>query len=117
LLVVYADRRQLPFLEFHRLNQRAIFRRGGNYAAHLGQTLAATWFIESVAQSLCDSSQELPRRFKTEASKMDPPPNDGICAIFVHAGAGFHNFENEHKHLGACDSYVFLVHFHLVAKI
>lgn len=47
---------------------------------------------------------------------MDQPPDDGICAIFVHAGAGFHNFENEHKHLGACDSYVFLVHSHLVAK-
>ncbi|KAJ5312425.1 hypothetical protein N7508_003255 [Penicillium antarcticum] len=30
--------------------------------------------------------------------------DDGICAIFVHAGAGFHSFENEHKHLKACDA-------------
>ncbi|KAJ5747387.1 uncharacterized protein N7511_009083 [Penicillium nucicola] len=31
------------------------------------------------------------------------PTEDGTCAIFVHAGAGFHSFENEHKHLKACE--------------
>jgi taspase (threonine aspartase 1) len=36
------------------------------------------------------------------------PTDDGICAIFVHAGAGFHSFENEKKHLKACDAYVTL---------
>ncbi|KAK4870504.1 hypothetical protein LT330_004852 [Penicillium expansum] len=31
------------------------------------------------------------------------PGNEGICAIFIHAGAGFHSHENEHKHLKACE--------------
>ena len=26
-----------------------------------------------------------------------------ICAIFVHAGAGFHSVQNERIHLGACE--------------
>ena len=26
-----------------------------------------------------------------------------ICAIFVHAGAGFHSFSNERYHLAACN--------------
>ena len=25
-----------------------------------------------------------------------------ICAIFVHAGAGYHSLQNEEVHLGAC---------------
>ncbi|OQD63993.1 hypothetical protein PENPOL_c008G07382 [Penicillium polonicum] len=29
--------------------------------------------------------------------------NEGVCAIFIHAGAGFHSHENEHKHLKACE--------------
>ncbi|KAJ5496851.1 hypothetical protein N7463_008838 [Penicillium fimorum] len=29
--------------------------------------------------------------------------SEGICAIFIHAGAGFHSHENEHKHLKACE--------------
>ncbi|CAP95541.1 Pc21g06440 [Penicillium rubens Wisconsin 54-1255] len=29
--------------------------------------------------------------------------NDRVCAIFLHAGAGFHSHENEHKHLKACE--------------
>ena len=26
-----------------------------------------------------------------------------ICAIFVHAGAGYHSFQNEKVHLAACE--------------
>ncbi|KAJ5361171.1 Peptidase T2 asparaginase 2 [Penicillium brevicompactum] len=29
---------------------------------------------------------------------------DGLCAIFVHAGAGFHSYDNENKHLEACEN-------------
>ncbi|KGO77589.1 Peptidase T2, asparaginase 2 [Penicillium italicum] len=29
--------------------------------------------------------------------------SEGVCAIFIHAGAGFHSHENEHKHLRACE--------------
>jgi len=29
-----------------------------------------------------------------------------ICAIFVHAGAGYHSIQNEHIHLEACNEYV-----------
>ena len=32
---------------------------------------------------------------------------DDLCAVFVHAGAGYHNFDNESKHLLACKQYVF----------
>ncbi|KAJ5356307.1 hypothetical protein N7517_010916, partial [Penicillium concentricum] len=32
-----------------------------------------------------------------------PSGNEGVCAIFIHAGAGFHSHENEHKHLKACE--------------
>ncbi|CAG8331591.1 unnamed protein product [Penicillium salamii] len=32
-----------------------------------------------------------------------PFRHDGQCAIFIHAGAGFHSVENEKKHLEACD--------------
>jgi len=28
---------------------------------------------------------------------------DGICAIFVHAGAGYHSIQNEDIHLQACN--------------
>lgn len=26
-----------------------------------------------------------------------------VCAIFVHAGAGYHSFQNERVHLAACE--------------
>lgn len=26
-----------------------------------------------------------------------------VCAIFVHAGAGYHSTQNEHIHLAACE--------------
>ncbi len=26
-----------------------------------------------------------------------------VCAIFVHAGAGYHSFQNEKVHLAACE--------------
>ena len=29
-------------------------------------------------------------------------PGD-VCAIFVHAGAGYHSFQNEKVHLAACE--------------
>ncbi|KAJ5200058.1 Peptidase T2 asparaginase 2, partial [Penicillium cf. griseofulvum] len=32
-----------------------------------------------------------------------PSGNEAVCAIFIHAGAGFHSHENEHKHLKACE--------------
>lgn len=32
-----------------------------------------------------------------------------VCAIFVHAGAGYHSVENEKKHLEACSEYVLLL--------
>lgn len=28
-----------------------------------------------------------------------------VCAIFVHAGAGFHSYSNEKHHLTACQEY------------
>ena len=31
---------------------------------------------------------------------------EDLCAIFVHAGAGFHSRENEKKHLEVCELYV-----------
>lgn len=31
----------------------------------------------------------------------------GLYAIFVHAGAGYHSRENETKHLEACQLYVY----------
>jgi taspase (threonine aspartase 1) len=32
-----------------------------------------------------------------------PLGDEALCAIFIHAGAGFHSHENEHKHLKACE--------------
>lgn len=29
--------------------------------------------------------------------------SEELCAIFVHAGAGFHSLENEKKHLESCE--------------
>jgi hypothetical protein len=29
-----------------------------------------------------------------------------VCAIFVHAGAGYHSVQNEKIHLQACEEYV-----------
>lgn len=29
-----------------------------------------------------------------------------VCAIFVHAGAGYHSIQNEKIHLQACEEYV-----------
>ncbi|CAG8909259.1 unnamed protein product [Penicillium egyptiacum] len=29
--------------------------------------------------------------------------NEGVCAVFIHAGAGYHSRDNEHKHLKACE--------------
>jgi len=29
-----------------------------------------------------------------------------VCAIFVHAGAGYHSVQNERIHLQACEEYV-----------
>lgn len=34
-------------------------------------------------------------------------PKQSLCAIFVHAGAGFHSRENEAQHLEACQRYVY----------
>lgn len=34
-------------------------------------------------------------------------PGD-VCAIFVHAGAGYHSLQNEKIHLAACEEYVAL---------
>jgi taspase, threonine aspartase, 1 len=31
------------------------------------------------------------------------PEGGDLCAIFVHAGAGFHSHSNEHTHLAACN--------------
>lgn len=30
------------------------------------------------------------------------PPQQNICCIFVHAGAGYHSIQNEQIHLDAC---------------
>lgn len=36
-----------------------------------------------------------------------PSRRDGdLCAVFVHAGAGYHSFTNEPVHLRACSEYV-----------
>lgn len=29
-----------------------------------------------------------------------------VCAIFIHAGAGYHSVQNEKIHLAACEEYV-----------
>lgn len=29
-----------------------------------------------------------------------------VCAVFVHAGAGYHSLQNERIHLQACEQYV-----------
>ncbi|KAF1840725.1 N-terminal nucleophile aminohydrolase [Cucurbitaria berberidis CBS 394.84] len=31
------------------------------------------------------------------------PPNDDVCCIYVHAGAGYHSHQNEQIHLAACN--------------
>ncbi|KAF1828755.1 N-terminal nucleophile aminohydrolase [Decorospora gaudefroyi] len=31
------------------------------------------------------------------------PPNDDVCCIYVHAGAGYHSHQNEKIHLEACN--------------
>ncbi|KAF2833344.1 N-terminal nucleophile aminohydrolase [Ophiobolus disseminans] len=31
------------------------------------------------------------------------PPNDDVCCIYVHAGAGYHSVQNERIHLEACN--------------
>ncbi|KAI4616394.1 uncharacterized protein J4E87_008660 [Alternaria ethzedia] len=31
------------------------------------------------------------------------PPNDDVCCIYVHAGAGYHSHQNERIHLEACN--------------
>ncbi|CAI7675098.1 unnamed protein product [Penicillium manginii] len=38
----------------------------------------------------------------TDATPNQTQEMEDICAIFVHAGAGFHSYENEGKHLLAC---------------
>lgn len=34
------------------------------------------------------------------------PPNEEVCCIYVHAGAGYHSHQNEKIHLDACNEYV-----------
>lgn len=34
------------------------------------------------------------------------PPNDDVCCIYVHAGAGYHSHQNERIHLEACNEWV-----------
>jgi taspase (threonine aspartase 1) len=34
------------------------------------------------------------------------PPNEEVCCIYVHAGAGYHSHQNEKIHLEACNEYV-----------
>lgn len=34
------------------------------------------------------------------------PPNDDMCCIYVHAGAGYHSYQNERIHLEACNECV-----------
>ncbi|KAF2267052.1 N-terminal nucleophile aminohydrolase [Lojkania enalia] len=44
------------------------------------------------------------------AMQLDPPtrnasqspPSDHLCCVYVHAGAGYHSFQNERIHLDAC---------------
>lgn len=36
-------------------------------------------------------------------SRHKVPEGGDLCAIFVHAGAGFHSFNNERLHLAACN--------------
>jgi hypothetical protein len=38
---------------------------------------------------------------------VDERLKQGLYAIFVHAGAGYHSRENETKHLQACQLYVY----------
>lgn len=35
--------------------------------------------------------------------RQQAPEGGDLCAIFVHAGAGFHSHSNEHNHLAACN--------------
>jgi taspase (threonine aspartase 1) len=37
----------------------------------------------------------------------DEKQKQGLYAIFVHAGAGYHSREHEAKHLDACRLYVY----------
>jgi hypothetical protein len=39
-------------------------------------------------------------------------PQD-IYAIFVHAGAGYHSYQNEEAHLQACNEYVTFIELSL----
>lgn len=52
-----------------------------------------------------------PHLFHSRSTRLTPnisimasvQKKDEICAIFIHAGAGFHSVENERKHLKACE--------------
>ena len=57
------------------------------------------------SESLIDVQVDGPTDLAT--SKMPPRRrlSGDVCAIFVHAGAGYHSFQNEKIHLAACEEY------------
>lgn len=50
--------------------------------------------------------QSDPIASSTVAKMAGVEEKDDLCAIFVHAGAGFHSRENERNHLSVCAQYV-----------
>lgn len=36
-------------------------------------------------------------------NKVKSKRQEDLCAVFVHAGAGYHSKENERKHLEVCE--------------
>ncbi|KAJ8108076.1 hypothetical protein OPT61_g8420 [Boeremia exigua] len=45
----------------------------------------------------------LPAEPPVRKATRSPPPADEVCAIYVHAGAGYHSHQNERTHLEACN--------------
>jgi hypothetical protein len=48
--------------------------------------------------SKSDSHRDIETMFSRSRSQI----GGNVCLIAVHAGAGYHSFENEKKHLQAC---------------
>lgn len=69
-----------------------------NLSPHLsapGSTLDPENFDNSQKDGAIDvMSRNMPKRRRLAGD---------VCAIFVHAGAGFHSLQNERVHLSACE--------------
>ena len=57
----------------------------------------------SSTESLTDAQVDGPIDLTSPDMQRRPRLAGDVCAIFVHAGAGYHSIQNEKVHLSACE--------------